>query len=246
MQVETQFHRKCQELLHVRSVKEFTQHIARFTESLGLNMVGATVITDHACGLTQFESVTNAPSGYLEDFQDIASAKFDPVSQHCKRTSMPIVWDQDTYVSRGRGDFWERQAIFGLRSGISVAFHLPRGRHFLFGATSSERTCGSGRHVRELVADLHQYAAYAQAAAFDLCIPYESGSASSVLAKGEVEALRWSADGLCDWEVGREMSISETEVTLRLRRAMSKLGCSSKYEAALRAIRLGLITCDDC
>src|SRR5579862_4494775 len=141
--MESQFSRRCQEILHVESVKQFSQHIAQFTESLGLDMVGATVITDHSCGLTQFESVTNAPSGYLDDFQDIASARLDPVSQHCKRTSTPIVWDRDVYVSCGRDDFWEHQAAFGLRSGISVAFHLPRGRHFLFGATSSELSCGS-------------------------------------------------------------------------------------------------------
>ena len=242
--MESQFDRRCRETLHSESVKQFSQHIVNFTESLGLEMVGATVITDHSCGLTQFESITNAPASYLEDFLDIASAKLDPVSQHCKRTSMPLVWDQGFYVSRGRGDFWEHQAAFGLRSGISVAFHLPRGRHFLFGATSSGLSCGIGKRVRELVADVHQFAAYAQAAAFDLCIPYERGGDAVVLARGELEALRWSADGLNDWEVGHRMSISATEVALRLRRAMLKLGCTSKYETALRAIRLGLLSCD--
>ncbi len=242
--MESQFSRRCQAILHVESVREFSRHIAQFTESLGLDIVGATVITDHSCGLTQFESVTNVPTGYLEDFQDIASAKFDPVSQHCKRTSLPIVWDRDVYVSSGREDFWEHQAAFGLRSGISMAFHLPRGRHFLFGATSNKLSCGNEKRIRELVEDVQQFAAYAQAAAFALCIPYQQAGDGTALAKGELEALRWSADGLSDWEVGRQMSISATEVALRLRRAMLKLGCANKYETALRAIRLGLLICD--
>ena len=242
--MESLFHRRCQEILHVQSVEQFSQLIAEFTRSVGLDMVGATVITDHSCGLTQFQSVTNAPSGYLEDFRDVASARFDPVSQHCKHASAPIVWDQSLYVASGRGDFWEHQANFGLRSGISIAFHLPRGRHFLFGATSDQRSCGNERRVRELIVDVRQFAAYAQAAAFDLCIPYERSAGRSVLASGELEALRWSADGLSDGEIGDKMSISETEAALRLIRAMQKLGCSNKYETALRAIRMGLLSCD--
>jgi len=244
MQIESQFSRRCQEMLHVESAKQFSQRIAQFSESLGLPLVGATVITDHSCGLTQFESITNAPADYLEDFQDIASARLDPVSQHCKRTSTPIVWGREDYISCGRADFWERQAAFGLRSGISMAFHLPRGRHFLFGTTSSEMSCGNERRVRELVEDVQQFAAYAQAAAFALCIPYEQPAEASSLASGELEALRWNSDGLTDWEVAERMCISATEVALRLRRAMRKLGCATRYEAVIRAIRLGLMACE--
>jgi DNA-binding CsgD family transcriptional regulator len=242
--METLFNRRCQEILHVESVKQFSKQITEFTLSVGLEMVGATVITDHSLGLTEFQSVTNAPAGYLDDFRDIASARLDPVSQHCKRASSPIVWDQQFYVARGRADFWEHQAHFGLRSGISIAFHLPRGRHFLFGATSDEYSCGSEKRVRDLTIDIRQFAAYAQAAAFDLCIPYERDAGEAKLARGELEALQRSADGLSEWEIGREMSISETEAAMRLQRAMRKLGCSNKYETALRGIRLGLVHCD--
>ena len=91
--------------------------------------------------------------------------------------------------------------------------------------------------------DFQTFASFAQAAAFDLCIPYAGGRNEKVIAMGELDALRRSIDGLNDWEVGNAMGISEREVTLRLRRAMAKLGCTTKYEAALRAIRMGLVDC---
>ncbi len=241
--MDTEFNRRCLEVLHARSVKEFSQRLVAFIHSVGLGTVGATVITDHSLGLTEFQSVTNAPEGYLADFQDLSQARLDPVSQHCKHSYMPIVWDQDLYVANGRADFWEHQAAFGIQSGISVALHLPRGRHFLFGVDCHRKKCGSERESRALAADIHVFAGYAQAAAFDLCTPYEHGSDNSKLAKGELDALRWSMDGLSNWEVGREMGLSETEVMLRLRRSMTKLGCANKYELALRAIRLGLVNC---
>ena len=242
--METRFNQRCLETLHSSSVKELSRNVVDFVESIGLSTVGISVITEHSSGLTEFRTLTNAPDGYVADFENLESAKLDPVSQHCKHSSSPIVWDQSLYASHGRGDFWETQAAFGLKSGISLAMHLPRGRHFLFGADSNERKCGSTNRIRELVADLQAYVPYAQAAAFDLCTPYDRGSDDIILARGELEALCWSKEGLTDVEVGKQMGISGTEAMLRLRRAMTRLGCASKYEAALRAIRLGLIQCD--
>jgi len=171
------------------------------------------------------------------------SAKLDPVSQHCKNFSTPIVWDQAVYVKQGRADFWEHQASFGYRSGISVALHLPRGRHFMFGVDCDRESCIPKGQTQNLLSDICHFAAHSQAAAFDLCLPYPQTD-GAVLADGELDALRRSMDGLTNWEVGQAMGISETEVLLRLRRSMRKLGCSNKYEAALRAIRLGLVDCD--
>jgi len=242
--MNTRFNQRCLDILHSGSVKEFSRNVADAVQSLGMTTVGVSVITEHSPGMTEFQTMTNAPAGYVPDFEDLELAKLDPVSQHCKRTSTPIVWDQKFYAACGRGDFWENQAAFGLKSGISVAWHLPRGRHFLFGADCAERTCGSPQHIRGLVADLQVVAAHAQAAAFDLCLPYNGGADGSRLAPAELDALRWSTDGLTNWEVGHKMGISATEALLRLRRAMAKLGAGSKYEAGLRAIRLGLISCD--
>ena len=242
--METQMNRRCLDLLHASSVSEFKRLNVEFIHSLGFRTISATVITDHASSLTDFQSVTNAPADYLPCFDDMEAAKLDPVSQHCKRSSTPIVWNQDYYVAEGRGEFWEQQAAFGYRSGITVAFHLPRGRHFMYGADTDKKHCGAKNDIHRLACDIREYAAYAQAAAFDLCMPYSRSEGSSALAVGELDALRRSMDGLNNWEVGNAMAISETEVLLRLRRAMHKLGCTNKYETALRAIRLGLVDCE--
>jgi len=240
---ETQHERRCLEILHSKSPKDYKKLLGEFVNSLGFDTFGSTVITDHSSGLTEFQSLTNAPTEYLSDFQDLSGAKLDPVSQHCKRSSMPIAWNQEVYVAANRSDFWEHQAPFGFQSGISVALHLPHGRHFLFGVSLDQRSCGNERRTRELCMEVTTLAAYAQAAAFDLCLPYPRERSETRLAKGELDVLRWGLDGLCNWEVGREMGISEMEVKLRFRRAIAKLGCANRYEACLQAIRLGLLDC---
>lgn len=242
--MSTRFNQRCLDILHSSSVKEFSRNVAEAVQSLGMTTIGISVITEHAPGMTEFNTMTNAPEGYVSEFENLELAKLDPVSQHCKHSSEPIVWDQKFYASRGRGDFWETQAAFGLKSGVSVAHHLPHGRHFLFGADCGEPSCGSPQRIRVLVSDLLLVAAYAQAAAFDLCLPYEGAKVDSRLAPAELDALRWSTDGLTNVQVGQKVGVSATEAMLRVRRAMTKLGCASKYEAGLRAIKLGLIRCD--
>ena len=57
----------------------------------------------------------------------------------------------------------------------------------------------------------------------------------------ELEALRWTMDGLTDREIGVKLGLPEREVALRVQRVMSKFGCGTRYEAGLRAIKLRLI-----
>ena len=241
--METQLRRQCLEVLHAKTVKDFVRISAAFAQSMGFHTLGAIVVTDHTPHFSEFQTVTNAPPEWMPDFEDANSQRLDPVTQHCKRSSSPIVWDQSTYVVAGRMDFWDHQAAFGYRSGIGVGMHLPRGKHFALGFDSAERSCVSRRAKLGLTLDFLEFASYAQAAAFYLCLPYAGGRDINTLATGELDALRRSMDGLSEWEIGNAMSISETEVLLRLQRAMIKLGCVTKYEAALRAIRLGLVAC---
>jgi len=228
-------------MLHSQSVKEFSKRLFTFTESLGFGTVAATVITDHSRTLTEFQTVTNVPPAYLGEFENLDLSRIDPVSQHCKTSSAPIVWDRRTYASEREQELWQRQAAFGLRSGVAFAMHPGKGRHFMFGADWSYDRCASVRHFRRLAEDLLEFAAHAQAAAFELCQPAPPQADDRLLGRGELEALGWSMEGKTSWEIGAVMSISERHATLILHRAMRKLGCSTKYEAVLRAIRLGLL-----
>jgi len=241
--MHTQLQRQCLEVLHAKSVKEFVRISGEFGRSMGFHSMGAILATMHAPGLTEVRSVTSAPPEYVPIFEDPVSGDRDPVFLHCKRSSQPIFWTQETYVDAGQAPLWDEQAPFGLRSGVGVAFHLPRDRHFVFGLNSDQRSCCDRKAKLGLSLDIQQFAAYAQAAAFDLCIPYARSEDSATPAKSELEALRRSMDGLSDWEVGNAMGISETEVMLRLRRVTATLGCATRYEAALRAIRRGLVEC---
>ena len=112
-------------VLQAKSVDEFRDEVVRFTRQLGFETFTAMTVVDHAIGQSDFITVENPPTGYAEASHNPGSYRRDPVMQHCKRQSVPIIWDRETYSSQGLVDLWEEQATFGYHTRIAMALHLP-------------------------------------------------------------------------------------------------------------------------
>jgi len=228
-------------VLESRSRDEFLGQIVRFARQLGFQTVSATTVIDHLLGEPEFITVDNTPSNYLEVFEDTGRARRDPVMQHCKRQSVPIIWNQSTYVGAGLADQWDVQARFGYRTGIAMALHLPEGRHFFMGVDRDQALPSDRSEVTRMVADLQLFAVHAQEAAARIMMPAVQDPDLPTLTPREIESLRWTMDGKTAWEVGNILGISERTAVLHVNNAMHKLNCVNKHQAVLKALRLGLI-----
>ena len=229
-------------ILEAGSRDDFRREVVRFSQSLGFNTVSAMAVVDLAMGRSEFVSIDNAPDGYAAAMHDVPAMRRDPVMQHCRHQSVPIIWDQETYTRRGLGELWEEQARFGYHTGIAMALHLPEGRHFAFGVERDQPLPSDGGELQRLVADLQLFAVHAQDAAMRLLSPLLPQVDLPSLTPRELEALRWTMEGKTAWEVGAILGISERTAVLHVNNAMHKLGCTSKHQAVLRALRLGLIS----
>ena len=228
-------------VLEAKSRDELQAELVRFTKQLGFETVSAIAVVDHFLGDPEFIAVDNTPAGYREIFLDRNNGKRDPVAQHCRTKSVPIIWDQSTYTNEGRGDMWERQARFGYRYGISLALHMPEGRHFLLGIDRDQALPKDPAEVTRLVAALQLFAVHAQEAALRILVPAQSAPGLPALTPRELETLRWTMEGKTAWEVANVLGISERTAVLHANNAMHKLGCVNKHQAVLKALRLGLI-----
>lgn len=228
-------------VLQSRSRDDFREEIVRFANELGFNTVSAMVVIDHSLGASDFIIVDNTPQAYVDAFSNLSAARRDPVMQHCRRQSVPIVWDQATYVGQGMGELWEEQARFGYRTGVAVALHLPEGRHFFLGVDRSDQLPARSAELTRLVADLQLFAVCSLDAAMRVLVPQEAQPERPSLTPRELEVLRWTMDGKTAWEVGAILGITERTAVLHATNAMRKLGCVNKHQAVLKALRLGLI-----
>lgn len=224
------------------SREQLLLQLVRFTRQLGFSTVSATIVIDHPGADSEFVWLENVPDGYRATFSDFESGRQDPVSQHCKHSATPIVWDQSTYVSCGRGPRWEHQAQYGLRCGISWAMHLPGGRHFLVGIDRDQALPDCAGEVSRMTADLQLFAVHAQEVAARLLIgPVAEEAPLVALSARELECLRWTREGKTAWELGRILGIAEQTAARHLHNASKKLSCVNKHQAVLKAMQMRLI-----
>ena len=229
-------------VLGVSTRDEFRDEVIRFTHRIGFEMVSAITVIEHGLGDTEFIAVDNTPVEFSDAYFDPGDRRRDPVMQHLKRQSVPIIWDQDTYVESGSGELWEHQAKFGYCTGIAMALHLPDGKHFMFGVDREEALPVDADALQRLVADLQLFAVHAQDSAVRLLVPPLLQPERPALTPRELETLRWTMDGKTAWEVGALLGISERTVVFHTNNAMHKLGSPTKQQAVLKALRLGLIS----
>jgi DNA-binding CsgD family transcriptional regulator len=228
-------------VLQARDRDTFRDEVVRFGRALGFDTVSAVAVIDRGIGRSEFVVVDNTPQEFLSVFNDPRAMHLDPVMQHCKRQSLPIIWDQGTYTSQGQGELWEEQARHGYQTGIAMALHLPEGKHFMLGV-DRDRPLPSDRHeLTRVVADLQLFAVHALDAAMRVLVPGDASPDAPSLTPRELEALRWTMDGKTAWEVGSILGITERTAVLHLNNAMRKLGSVNKHQAVLKALRLGLI-----
>ena len=229
------------EVLKSRDRDEFRGEVVAFSKRLGFDTVAATLVIDHMLAGPEFISVDNTPQEFKDTINNLENGRRDPVMQHCKRQSVPIIWGQQTYVKSGLGDMWEEQARFGLHNGICLALHMPEGRHFILGVDRDQPMPLEPTELTRMVADLQLFAVHAQDAALRIFTPTSADPAAPSLTPRELETLRWTMEGKTAWEVGSVLGITERTAALHVNNATHKLGCVNKHQAVLKALRLGLI-----
>jgi DNA-binding CsgD family transcriptional regulator len=229
-------------VLQVASREELLASMVRFTQRQGFQLSSATHIVECPGGEPEMVSINNVPRGFDGLFTDRRLARRNPVMQHCRRTRLPIVWNQQTYTAVGEGELWEAHAPHGFGHGMALALHLPGGRHFCLGGSRDRPLPADPAELSRMAADLQLFAVHAQEAAERLLKPGPAPQQHEArLTPRELECLRWTMEGKTAWELGRILGISEQTAARHVNKATHKLRCVNKYHAVLKALRLGLI-----
>jgi DNA-binding CsgD family transcriptional regulator len=228
-------------VLEAKDTAQFRSVVIRFAQRLGFQTVSAMVAVDRPGMKPEFTTVHNAPMAFEQGIEDMEMARRDPVMQHIRRNTMPIIWTQKTYLDGGAIDVWDVQAQFGYRYGVAMALHLPEGRHFTIGVERDQALPTDATELTRMVADLQLFAVHAQDTALRILVSEELQPECPALTPRELEVLRWTMDGRTAKSIGSLLNITERTVVQHLQNAMVKLNVNSKHLAVLKALRLGLI-----
>lgn len=230
-----------QSVLEAQNQDQFRSVVIRFAQRLGFDKVSAMVAVDRMGAESEFVAVHNAPLAYVQTFDDLSVSKRDPIAQHCKRNTVPIIWGQDTYLKNNAIEKWEHQAHFGYRNGIAMALHMPDGRHFMLGVERDMALPTEGGELTRIVAELQLFAVHAQDTALRVLVSEGARPELPALTPRELEVLRWTMDGKTTSAISAILGIGDRTAVFHLQNAMQKLNCNSKHVAVVKALRLGLL-----
>jgi DNA-binding CsgD family transcriptional regulator len=223
------------------SVDTFREQLVGFANHVGFGLVNATLVLERPGMKAAIYSVSNVPGAFEEASKDETDSSRDPVWKRLKRMNVPFLYDQDLYVAEGAADLWEQQAAFGYKTGIAVALHLPAHRHFVLGLDREQTLPQEDEKLTRMLADLQFLAVHAQDAAIRLLLSSDDPSLPPKLTPREVEILQWTLEGKSASAVGGILHISENTVNFHMRNIFRKLDTSSKHQAAIKAMSLGLL-----
>lgn len=220
----------------------FERRLVATADAMGFSIISGVLLR----GLlkdpgVQGRSFGNTPAGHAEAASDLDDALRDPVLDRLMSQPVPVVYDRQTYVAAGVGELWERQALYGYRTGIAVKLHLPGDKHFLLGVDREDELPEPGIELMQLVAGVQLLAAHAMTAADRLLGPKFDARDLPKLTRRELDVLSWTAQGKTAWEVSVILGMSEKTVNFHLGNVMRKLGVSSKHQAVIRCLAAGVL-----
>jgi DNA-binding CsgD family transcriptional regulator len=230
----------CETLLSARTEAEFCGVLNSAAGALAFGSFGGfyipkPVLFTHADRSRSFGNVDPR----FEKWLAREACMTDPVMQFCKTSSLPMAWNQDTYLAHSKGHMHEEMAAWGLQSGIVLGFHNANGSHFCIGFDSPDSWEATDAGYFERFAAFNMVAVYAQAAAERL-YGYAPEPAPNLTIR-ELDVLRWTAIGKTASEVGTILNIAEETVNKHAGSAATKLKCHGKLQSVVRAISLGLL-----
>jgi len=229
------------DISQAQSTASLKRQLIDIAHDMDFGLVLAVVITEIPGVDAHVARIGNTPEAFEKASTSFEGLARDPVNKRLKKLSLPVVYDQGLYVREQAADLWEEQAPFGYRTGISVGLHLPGNRHFLLGMDREAPLPSSDEAMTRLLAGLQLLAVHTQDAAIRLLSEPATRTSELSLSRREIEALRHCMQGKTARETGEAMNCSENTVNTYFRRIFSKLDVSSKHQAVLKAIHLGLM-----
>jgi len=219
----------------------FRQGLIDFANDLDFGLVVGLLAIEHRGpgAKTEYHAVGNTPDAFLEIQKDNSYARRDPVHQRLMNLTKPLIYDQAFYVEAGAGELWEMYAPFGYRTGVAVGVQMPGYRRLLLGVDREDPLPKDPIKLNRMIADLQLLAVHAQDAAGRLLVPKRPTPVE--LPSRQLEILKLTMEGKSAWVVGSLLGISENTVNYHMKQLFKSLDVSTKHQAVLKAMELGII-----
>lgn len=166
----------------------------------------------------------------------------DPTVAHCATKSTPLIWSPELFSARREKEMYEEACGHGIRAGVTLPIHGPNGE---LGVLCFVSDTNPDRHFHQdadhNIPELSCLRDYIFETSLQFIKPAVPPMEIVPLTAREIECLKWSASGKSSWDIAQILHCSEATVNFHFTNIRHKFGTSSRHQAVVKAIMLGLI-----
>jgi DNA-binding CsgD family transcriptional regulator len=196
---------------------------------------------------SQFYFFTTHSLEWVQIYDQRAYIEVDPRVHAALETSLPVIWDQQTFrgKSLGADRFLDAAITYGIASGVAVPVRDNHGHGSMTALSSAaplydpERLELVNRRLGEIVLFAQCLHEISRAAIVQRSIAPPSRGAS--LSSRERECLTLASRGLTSEDIAGRLQISPRTVEFHFAGIRSKLAAVNRQEAIAKAISAGII-----
>lgn len=232
------------ELTTCTSEKSWRNKVFQIAQELGYESTMLAIIPSR-------DSKTEASKAFLQSnyspkwrikYDDEQMCYVDPTVTHCATKSMPLIWSPDVFAARHQKEMYEEACSHGLRSGITLPI---RGSNAELGMlccvsnirpdrqfeTDVIRNIPNLTYFRDFVCETSQRF---------IKQPVPTTHLVNLTTR-ELECLKLCAYGKSSWDIGQILNCTEAGVNFHFTNIRHKFGVTSRHQAIVKAVLMGLI-----
>lgn len=210
--------------------------------SIGIEKMLFALVQNRFAGIESAYLHSNYPSSWRKIYDDKNLFHFDPTVAHCFANSNPLIWNNSTFTTQRQKVLYEEAAVYGITSGVTLPIH---GIHGEVGMLTVVADLASGARIDNTITHLLPQLALLRDFVTESSRKFVGGGRSkkqsAELTARELECLKWTMAGKTSWETAQILKISEATVNFHLANTRRKLNVTTRRQAIVKAIGLGLL-----
>lgn len=233
-------------LIDSKTEQGWSDALVDVAHSLGFESVMYAAVPSRHAGVEASFVHSNYSQEWRHQYLTEKFYEVDPTVHHCRASTLPLVWEPETFSQRGEHDMYEEASGFGIRSGITFPMHGCNGETGLMSFASGVLPDNHfNDRLVHFMADLSLVRDYA----FESSLPFlrAHGTAEPVphLTKRELEVIKWVMAGKSSWEISRITDCAEATINFHISNIRQKFNVNTRQQALVKAIAMGIITPED-
>lgn len=233
------------ELINYSNVESWRDQIFKLGNDLGYERSLLAIFPDRNAPIeAEFAFLhSNYSHQWRSKYDDEKMGHVDPTVTHCATKATPLIWSPDIFSARKQQEMYEEACGHGLRSGVTLPIHGMNGELGVLCFVADTRP--DKKFEREAVRNIPELSCFRDFI-FETSIQFFKKTTPAkkevTLTPRELECLKWSATGKSSWDIGQILNCTESAVNFHFTNIRRKFRTSSRRQAVVKAIRIGIIT----